>query len=132
MTKIPFVNKFGAVFFYEQSKAKKRECSYSVVIKDNLLLCQYDKILGLYSFPKADYLALTETPSLQYTLHADVEENGEYFCETQLFDVYDVENAQINSGTLSWQLIEDVMVGNVQFDDTLQNGFRNMIVRMRK
>lgn len=132
MTKVPFINKYGAVFFFEPTKAQKRDCGYSIVVKDNLLLCQYDKISGLFAFPKDDYLALTETPSLQYVLHTDIEENGEYFKETQHFKVYEVENAQINSGVLSWQLLEDVLVGNVQFDETVRNGFKNLIVRMRK
>lgn len=132
MTKVPFINKYGAVFFFEPTKAQKRDCGYSIVVKDNLLLCQYDKISGLFAFPKDDYLALTETPSLQYVLHTDIEENDKYFNETQHFKVYEVENAQINSGVLSWQLLEDVLVGNIQFDETLQNGFKNLIVRMRK
>ena len=131
MTETPFINKYGAVFFYEPDKAKTRESSYTAVTKDNLLLCQYDKISGLYSFPQEEYLALTETPTLNYTLHAYVEENGEYFRDTQNFKVYDVENAQIDNGLLSWQLIEDIMVGNVRFDETLRSGFKNLIVRMR-
>lgn len=130
MTKIPFINKYGAVFFFEADKAQKREISYSVVAKDNLVLCQYDKISGLFSFPAEEYLSLTETPTFSFVLHTKVEENGKYFNDVQTFKVYDVENAQIDSGLLNWQLIEDIMVSNVQFDETQRNGFKNLIVRM--
>ena len=131
MTETPFINKFGAVFFCEPDKAQSRECNYTAVTKDNLVLCQYDKISGLYTFPKEEYLKLTETPTFNYTLHAYVEENGEYYKDTQNFKVYDVENAQIDSGLLSWQLLEDIMLGNVMLDETLRSGFNNLIVRMR-
>lgn len=131
MTKVPFINKYGAVFFFDAAKAQKRETSYSVVVKDNLVLCQYDKISGLFSFPAEDYLSLTETPTFSFVLHTNVEENGECFKDTQTFKVYDVENAQIDSGILNWQLIEDIMVSNVQFDETQRNGFKNLIVRRR-
>ena len=67
MTKVPFINKYGAVFFFEADKAQKREISYSVVAKDNLVLCQYDKISGLFSFPAEEYLSLTETPTFSFT-----------------------------------------------------------------
>lgn len=131
MTKVPFINKYGAVFFFDAAKAKKRETLYSVVVKDNLVLCQYDKISGLFSFPAEDYLSLTETPTFSFVLHTNMEENGEYFKDVQTFKVYDVENAQIDSGILNWQLIEDIMVSNVQFDETQRNGFKNLIVRRR-
>ncbi len=132
MTKVPFVNKYGSVFFFDAAKAAKRENNYIVVVKGNLLLCQYDKVSGLYSFPQASYLPLSETPTLHYTLHTNVEENEQYFKETQTFSVYDVENAQIDNGLLSWQLTEDILVSNIPFDATLSNGFKNLIVRMRK
>lgn len=132
MTKVPFTNKYGAVFFFDTAKAEKREANYVVVVKDNLLLCQYDKISGLYSFPQTSYLSLSETPTFHYTLHTNVEENEKYFKETQIFDVYDVENAQIDNGLLSWQLAEDIMVSSIPFDATLSNGFKNLIVRIRK
>ncbi len=132
MTKVPFTNKYGAVFFFDTAKAEKREINYVVVVKDNLLLCQYDKISGLYSFPQTSYLSLSETPTFHYTLHTNVEENEKYFKETQIFDVYDVENAQIDNGLLSWQLAEDIMVSSIPFDATLSNGFKNLIVRIRK
>lgn len=132
MTKVPFTNKYGAVFFFDTAKAEKREVNYVVVVKDNLLLCQYDKISGLYSFPQTSYLSLSETPTFHYTLHTNVEENEKYFKETQIFDVYDVENAQIDNGLLSWQLAEDIMVSSIPFDATLSNGFKNLIVRIRK
>mgnify|MGYP004599011707 FL=1 len=132
MTKVPFTNKYGAVFFFDTAKAEKREINYVVVVKDNLLLCQYDKISGLYSFPQTSYLSLSETPTFHYTLHTNVEENEKYFKETQIFDVYDVENARIDNGLLSWQLAEDIMVSSIPFDATLSNGFKNLIVRIRK
>ena len=74
-------------------------------------------------------MSLTETPTFSFVLHTKVEENGKYFNDVQTFKVYDVENAQIDSGLLNWQLIEDIMVSNVQFDETQRNGFKNLIVR---
>ena len=98
----------------------------------SLILCQYDKISGLYAFPKEETLSLTETPTLHFTLHTNIEENENYFKETQLFKVYEVENAQINSGLLDWQLLEDILIANTPFDATLKSGFKNLIVRIRK
>ncbi len=132
MTKAPFTNKYGAIFFFEPSKAQKRDCCYVIVIKDNLILCQYDKISGLYAFPKEESLSLTETPTLHFTLHTNIEENENYFKETQLFKIYEVENAQINSSLLDWQLQEDILIANTPFDATLKSGFKNLIVRIRK
>ncbi|MDO4162476.1 MAG: hypothetical protein Q4D80_05705 [Pseudomonadota bacterium] len=132
MTKTVFVNKYGAVFQTEDVSVEKTECCYIVVVKNDSLLCFFDKISGLYSFPEEKYLSLSEKPTLQYTLHANVEENGRYFEETQVFKVYDVEKARVEGDALSWQQLEDILVGNVLFDARLKKGFNNLIVRGEK
>lgn len=132
MTKTAFINKYGAVFWADASTAEKTECTYAVVVRNNLLLCRFDKISGLYSFPEDQYLSLTEEPTLHYTLHAYVEENNQYFKQTQNFRVYEIEKARINSPILSWQLLEDILVSDVPFDETLRTGFNNLFVRLEK
>ncbi len=132
MAKTAFVNQYGASQYLPIETAQRREYTLAVVIKQDMILCQYDRVSGLYSFPDVDIMPEDCEISFEFSVEIGVMQNATAYYDKQNFKVYRVEDAQINSTDLCWQKYENILVNKIMFDATHKNGFKNLLVRMKK
>lgn len=131
MAELPFINKYGSTFQAENTPGERERC-FVVLKKDNLLLCQYNRFDGLWMFPEAKDVSIEAAPTLSFILHQNIVEDDRYYIEQQTYNFYDIENVQVESETLEWCAIEDILLGKFPFTAEQKTGFKNLLVRVKK
>ena len=131
MADVRYINSFGLAVRADDSAAQPRERHFWVLKKDNMLLCHYDVFSGLYSFPDASLVDVNASPLYSFILHEYVRENGEYFRETQIYDVIEVDDVDLDTDILCWCKIDDILINKIKFSAEQKNGFKNLLVRGR-
>ncbi len=127
----PFVNRYGEKQPAYTDKTENRTNVYIVIKSGADLVCQYNEVTGLYSFPKDGDVVLNENPTLEFTVFENINDNNGFVREQQIYKVFEVENADIKDTPLVKCAINDLLVGNVALDATQKKGFKNLVVRVR-
>ena len=130
MDKIIFADKYGNLSSHINKTVEVREKNYIIIKKDDELMCLYDGITGLYSFPSDEDVMLSLTPSLNFSIIAYITEDGKPYKEQQNYGIYLVDNADFADLPLHWCKINDLLLDNVRLDATQKNGFKNLLVRI--
>ena len=121
-------------FSFEPSSAKvkiiTREQTYVVIRKNEELLCIYDGEAKVYTLPKLeDVQNLKITPSSSFKTIAYIKEKNRYYKEKQTFNVYELTDGKTHGNILQWCKINDILVRNIVFDETVFTGFKKLYVR---
>ena len=131
MVKQTFYDKFGNFKSFETDKAYVRQRVYIVIMSSDQIVCQYDKITGLYSFPTDDDISLEVAPTADFYVSSFILENQTAIKEVQFYSVYVVEEANLRGTSLTWCPIKDLLVGKLKLDETQKCGFKNVLVRVK-
>lgn len=131
MVKQSFYDKFGNFKSFDSDKAYVRQRIYIVIIGSDQIVCQYDKITGLYSFPTDEDVALDVAPTADFYVSSFILENQTAIKEVQFYSVYVVEDANLKGTSLTWCPIKDLLVGKLKLDETQKCGFKNVLVRVK-
>jgi len=126
-----FVDNYGLMHRYNNQTVTEREKTYVVIKKDRNIVCCYDPTTGLYAFPDNDMVELKHEPTIQFSITANICEDGKFIKEKQHYLVFDVNGAEIENTPLQWCTIDDVLVNAVNFDATQKSGFKNFLVRVK-
>lgn len=131
MVKQAFYDKFGNFRYCDTDKSYVRQRIYIVIKSDDEVVCQYDKIAGLYSFPTDDDVALDMAPTADFYVTSYIMENKTAIKEIQFYSVYEVEEANLKGMSLTWCSIKDILVDKIKLDETQRCGFKNLLVRVK-
>lgn len=131
MADVWFYDKFGNSKKYDTNRAYVRERNYVVIKSEKQVVCQYDRISGLYSFPDDDAVELNENPTAQFGIISYVWDNGTPVKELQYYSVYVVKDADLENPPFQWCDEEDILVGKINLDKTQFGGFKNLLVRVK-
>ncbi|MBO6281828.1 MAG: hypothetical protein J6N49_04785 [Alphaproteobacteria bacterium] len=131
MGKQPFYDKLGNFKYLDTDKAYVRQRVYIVIKSGDKVVCQYDRISGLYSFPTDDDVSLDVAPTTDFFITSYILENNTAIKEIQFYSVYVVEDANLNDIPLKWCSVKDILVNKIQLDGTQKSGFKNILVRVK-
>ncbi|MEE6206500.1 MAG: hypothetical protein VZR95_00390 [Alphaproteobacteria bacterium] len=132
MGKQPFYDKLGNFKYFDTDKAYVRQRVYIVIKSGDKVVCQYDRISGLYSFPTDDDVALEVAPTTDFFVSSYILENNTAIKEIQFYSIYVVEEANLSGLPLVWCPIKDILVNKIQLDETQKCGFKNILVRVKE
>ena len=127
-----YTDKKGYSFEPSSSKVKinERKQTYIIIRKKDELLCLYDNEAEVYTLPKVDDVQNLETaPSSCFKTIAYIKEKNRYFKEIQTFDVYELTDGKTHGNILQWCEINDILIRNIAFDETVFTGFKKLYVR---
>ena len=127
-----FINKKGDAFEPSSAKVKinEREQTYVIIRKNNELLCIYDNESAVFTLPKVeDVQNLELAPDSSFKTISYINEKNRYYKEIQTFNVYELISGKIKGSILQWCAIDDILIHNITFDETVYKGFKNLYVR---
>lgn len=130
MDKIIFADKYGNLSSHDDKNVEIAEKNYIIIKKDDELMCLYDRMSGLYSFPSDEYISLSIVPALNFSIIVYITKDNKPYKEQQNYDVYLVDKADLNDLPLYWCKINDLLLDNVRLDATQKNGLKNLLVRV--
>ncbi len=121
-------------FSFEPSSAKvkinERKQTYVIIRKNDELLCLYDNDAEIYTLPKIeDVQNLVSAPNSSFNTISYIKEKNRYFKEIQTFNVYELSSGTIKGNILQWCKINDILIRNIAFDETVFTGFKKLYVR---
>jgi len=131
MTKLPFVNKYGQVKYFDAAEAFMREHTYLLLSDGVELICAYDKESQLYTLPTDKDLHFNGNLRLQFSTLAYFVENNHPIKEWQNYLVYAVKKSDLPDTDFQWCKIKDILLNNIAFDATKLIGVKNLYVRMK-
>lgn len=127
-----YINKKGNVFELSSAKVKisERRQSYVIIRKNDELLCIYDNDADVFTLPKIeDVQNLVLEPSSTFKTISYIKEKNRYYKEKQTFNVYELTDGKARGNILQWCKINDILVRNIVFDETVFTGFKKLYVR---
>ena len=131
MADVLFYDRYGNSKKYDTECAYVRERNYIIIRSKGQVVCQYDRISGLYSFPGDDDVALNEEPTAQFGIISYIWDNGTPVKELQYYNVYVVKDAALENTPLQWCKEKDILVGKINLDKTQFGGLKNLLVRVK-
>lgn len=129
MAKFPFTDRDGQIFYYDPDKVSVGDNCYIVVKKEDAVLCMRDETAKLYTLPMQSEVSLNVEPTGEFEIIAYVIRHDSPLKEHQEYKIYEVSYADLSDMPLEWVSLSDILLGEVNFDATLKNGMKNLLVR---
>lgn len=130
MDKLPFVDKYGRMTYCEDKQAFVRERQYIIIKKGNSIICNHDAKSDLFSLPTNDEIEINAKPTLNFKVLSFLYENRHPIRETQFYQLYDVEDADMAHTPLQWCSLKDIALKNIMFNATQLIGIKHLFVRI--
>lgn len=126
-----FYDRFGNSKSYDTERAYVRERYYVIIRNTDKVMCRYDRISGLYSFPNDSDALSDEEPSAQFGIISYIWDNGTPIKELQYYSVYNVKDTPLKDKSLQWCDAKDILIGKINLDKTQLSGLKNLLVRVK-
>ena len=130
MDKLPFVDKYGRMTYCDGEQAFVRERQYIIIKKGNAIICNHHPLSGLFSLPTADEIEINAQPTLNFKVLSFLYENKHPIKETQIYQLYDVQDADMAHTPLQWCELKDIALKNIMFNATQLIGIKHLFVRI--
>lgn len=129
MAKFPFTDRYGQIFYYDPDEAEVGENCYIVVKKEKVILCMRDEAVKQYTLPMKSEVSLNVEPTGEFEIIAYVIRQDNPIKEQQEYQIYEVGSVDLKDTPLEWVKLSDILLDEVNFDATLKNGMKNLLVR---